>query len=188
VVEAAMRLARDSHLEDVSMRALAKDLGVPVMTLYSYVPNKEALNELVSDHVLRAVRVPDPDTGSWEERLRRLERDARHAMAQYPGVKFSQRGGVPPEAARLTGGVLSILKDGGFTPAQARRAFAALFTLMIGQIEIDVVHHENAAMAATMESVTESIDLSPDDAFEFALNALIEGLKVLLTEGHPGPP
>src|SRR5579862_2231836 len=75
VVQAAMQLARASHLEDVSMRALAQELGVPVMTLYSYVPNKEALNELVSDYVLRGVSIPGPDQGSWEERLRQLERD-----------------------------------------------------------------------------------------------------------------
>jgi TetR/AcrR family transcriptional regulator, tetracycline repressor protein len=186
VARAAMRLARVSNLEDISMRSLAQALGVPVMTLYSYVANKEALNELVSNHVLQAVSIPNRESGSWEERLRQLERAARRAVAQYPGVKINQRGGVPSEAARLTSGVLSILEDGGFAPGQARLAFAALFTFMIGQIEID---HNRATtiLAATLESVTQPIEVSRDEAFEFALSVLIEGFKGLLGQEDPAP-
>ena len=62
------------------MRALAQELGVPVMTIYNYVPNKDALYELVMNSVLRQVRVPPPEDGAWEERLKQLERDARSAL------------------------------------------------------------------------------------------------------------
>src|SRR5579862_7132479 len=89
IVEAALKLAEEKgRLENVSMRALAQDLGVPVMTIYNYVQNREALYELVIDHVLRPVRVPLPEEGSWEDRIRQLERDARRAVGQYPGVSF----------------------------------------------------------------------------------------------------
>ena len=40
------------------MRTLAQELGVPVMTIYNYVANKDALYELVLNHVLRSIRVP----------------------------------------------------------------------------------------------------------------------------------
>lgn len=53
VVEAALTLTDRSCLEDVSMRSLAGELGVPVMTVYNYVASKEVLNGLVIDHVLR---------------------------------------------------------------------------------------------------------------------------------------
>ncbi|HUC37091.1 MAG TPA: TetR/AcrR family transcriptional regulator C-terminal domain-containing protein [Acidimicrobiales bacterium] len=184
IVKAALKLTASSHLEDVSMRALAQELGVPVMTIYSYVPNREAFYELVTDHVLRTVAVPGPSEGSWEERLLQLERDARAAMRKYPGVKFNRRGGISPEAARLTNGVLSILEDAGFGRAEARLAFASLFTLMVGQIEIDS-YDESAASTAVIESVTQTTNDSSDVAFEFALNAVIEGLKILL---NPKPP
>jgi len=179
IVEAAMRLARAGHLEDVSMRSLAQELGVPVMTIYNYVPNKEALYELVSDHVLRPVRIPPPEEGPWEERLWQLERDARQAMRKYPGVNFHQRGGVSPEAARLTDGVMSILASAGFDPTAARLAFATLFTFMIGQIELDCFE-EDSSTAATVESVTGATNLSPDEVFEFGFAAVIEGLKIMV--------
>ena len=38
-----MHLASSVRLENVSMRALAHELGVPVMTIYNYVANKDAL-------------------------------------------------------------------------------------------------------------------------------------------------
>ncbi len=58
IVEAALKLTDESNLGDVSMRSLAHELGVPVMTIYNYVASKEALNELIVDHALRLVEVP----------------------------------------------------------------------------------------------------------------------------------
>jgi AcrR family transcriptional regulator len=184
IVEAALELAGAGHLEDVSMRSLAQALEVPVMTIYNYVPNKEALYDLVSDHVLRPVRVPSPDKGPWEERLWHLERDARLAMRKYPGVNFQRRGGVSPEAARLTDGVMSILASAGFDPTAARLAFATLFTFMIGQIELDSLE-EDSSSAATVESVTGATHLSRDEGFEFGFAAVIEGLKIMLDRHRP---
>lgn len=119
------------------MRALAKELGVPVMTVYNYVPSKDALHELVVNHILRAVRVPSPDQGSWEERMRQLQMDARRAMSRYPGVSLSRAGGQAVEAVRLAEGVMSILRSGGFDPDDAALIFATLYTFVLGQIEVD---------------------------------------------------
>src|SRR5215472_2439244 len=66
IVAAALKLSADGWLEDLSMRALAAELSVPVMTLYNYVPSKDALQELVLNHVLRPVRVPPPDV-QWRD-------------------------------------------------------------------------------------------------------------------------
>ncbi len=107
------------------MRALAGQLGVPVMTLYNYVASKDALHVLVLDHVLRPVRVPPPDAGPWDERIRQLERDARRAMAKHPGLSLMRQGLESSEAARLADGVLSILADGGFSPDEGLKTMVA---------------------------------------------------------------
>src|SRR5437773_2533704 len=88
IVDAALRLVGDRRLEDVSMREIAKELNVPVMTLYNYVSSKDELSTLIVDHILRPVRVPDEDEGTWRERIRSLERDARQAMAGHRGVSI----------------------------------------------------------------------------------------------------
>jgi AcrR family transcriptional regulator len=162
------------------MRALADELGVPVMTIYNYVASKDALYELVMDSVLADVRVPPPDEGTWEERLKQLERDARAALAHLPGVSIDRRNS--PEGRRLAEGVLSILASAGFDEQQSSLAFATLFTFMIGQIDIDVeVAEASASAAAAAVQATADLTRSSRDAiFEFGFDAVIEGLKARL--------
>jgi AcrR family transcriptional regulator len=168
-------------LEDISMRELAAQLGVPVMTLYNYVASKDALHVLVLDHVLRPVAIPSPDTGPWDERIRRLERDARRAIAKHPGLSLMRHGLESTEAARLTDGVASILTDGGFSPDDAARAIAALFALTLGQLEIDAIAvTSGVAVEASFETATGPAQLSRDELFDFGLDVVIEGLKATL--------
>jgi hypothetical protein len=132
------------------------------------------------DSVLATVRVPGPDEGSWEERLKQLERDARAALAHLPGLTIDRRGS--PEGRRLAEGVLSILASGGFSEEQAFLAFATLFTFMVGEIDIDVdvAAASGSAAAAAVQSAAEITRLSRDEIFEIGFNAVIEGLKATL--------
>ena len=179
IVGAAVELARSVPLENVPMRALAEALGVPVMTIYNYVANKDALYELVLNHVLRPVRVPDHEDGTWEDRLKQLERDARNALGEFPGLSFDRRESA--EGTRLADGVMAILASAGFTPEEAAMAFAALFTFMVGQINVDVdVAGRGGPAAAAVHATVQATNSSRDEIFEFGFDALIEGLKVKL--------
>ena len=168
------------------MRELAGELGVPVMTIYNYVPNKEALYDLVSSSVLRGVRVPSPDEGTWEERLKQLERDVRRALVDFPGLSLERADST--EGARLAEGVMSILASAGFGPTDAALAFAALFTFMIGQLDVDVEIAEAGGPAATAVQVAATAtDMTPDEIFEFGFDAVIEGLKLKLRRALTSP-
>jgi TetR/AcrR family transcriptional regulator, tetracycline repressor protein len=184
IVDAALRLTRGVGLDKLTMRALARELDTPPMTIYHYVPNKEALRELVVDHILAEIRVPGSDEGTWEDRLQQLERSARRVFAQHPGVstQFGDRGSV--ESRRLAEGVLAILHDGGFSPEDAVLCFAALYTFMTGQIDLDAMADAivSGTPRATLESVTRVSGYSRDELFEFGFGAVIAGLKAKLLE------
>jgi len=183
IVEAALELSRRKSLEDVSMRDLAGQLGVPVMTLYNYVASKDALHVLVLDHVLRPVPVPSPDAGEWDDRIRLLEREARRAMARHPGLSLMRHGLESSEAARLADGVTSILAEGGFSPDDAARAVAALYAVTIGQLEIDAVAvTSGGAIEASFEPATRAAQLSREELFDFGLDVVIEGLKAMVAK------
>jgi len=181
---AALRLTHEVGLANLSMRALARELDVPTMTIYNYVPSKEALQELVVNHVLREIRIPESAAGTWEQRLRRLLRDARSVFAANPGVsaQFGDRG--TAEVTRLAEGVLAILRDGGFKPRGAVLCFATLFTFMTGQIDLDAMADAIDIRSAntTLEGVARSAPFSRDELFEFGFDAVIEGLKTKLLE------
>ncbi len=166
------------------MRALARELGVPPMTIYHYAPSREYLHALVVDDILSEIRVPGTDEGNWEERLRKLHHDARHVFAEHPGVSAHLGDGGSREGARLAEGVLAILADGGFSPDGAVVCFATLFTFMTGQIDLDAMSHFVAhnVPTATLDNVTRSAGFSREELFELGYDALMAGLKTKLLQ------
>ena len=77
VVRAAVEVADEDGLAATSMRRVAERLDVTVMSLYTYVPAKAELTDLMVDRVLApaAPADPVPAGGSWRERLERVARD-----------------------------------------------------------------------------------------------------------------
>lgn len=75
IVSIAVELADAGGMESVSMRTIAARLSYHVMSLYYYVPDKQALVSLMVDSVMQQHHYPDPGDLSWRERL--------HTAAQY---------------------------------------------------------------------------------------------------------
>jgi AcrR family transcriptional regulator len=90
IVGAAVELADREGLAAVTMRRLATELGVGAMTLYTHVPGKGELVDLMYDSVLGEV-YPSPPAGDWRERLTAVARAnwelfVRHPWAAYLGT------------------------------------------------------------------------------------------------------
>ncbi|MBE3203520.1 MULTISPECIES: TetR/AcrR family transcriptional regulator [Parafrankia] len=86
VVSAATDLADQEGLAAVTMRAVARTLGVVPMTLYTYVPGKEELLDLMLDAAY--ARMPRADTAGapWRQRLTAVADDNRALFAAHPWV------------------------------------------------------------------------------------------------------
>jgi AcrR family transcriptional regulator len=80
IVEAAIRVADAEGLAALSMRRVAGELGVGTMSLYTYVPGKAELLDVMLDTVLGEVARPDGAAGDWRARL---EGHARELWAHY---------------------------------------------------------------------------------------------------------
>ena len=68
VVKAAVALADADAIDAVTIRRVAEQLGVSPMSLYTYVPGRAELLDLMIDHAHGELPVPDPDLG-WREAL-----------------------------------------------------------------------------------------------------------------------
>jgi len=86
IVAAAMRLADAEGLAAVSMRRIAGDLGVAVMTLYSHVPGKGELVDLMLDGVLGELYPDEPavTSGEWRARLTTVARANWDFFLRHP--------------------------------------------------------------------------------------------------------
>jgi AcrR family transcriptional regulator len=72
VVDAAIELADVEGLAAASMTRVAKALGVGTMTLYTYVPSKEELLDLMVDQVLGERELPrpgEPGPADWRDQV-----------------------------------------------------------------------------------------------------------------------
>lgn len=89
VTDAAIRMADAEGLEAVTMRALAARLGIGAMTVYSYVPGRVELVELMLDQVAAHTYDGRPLPGAapdWRAGMERVV-DANWAMHQaHPWV------------------------------------------------------------------------------------------------------
>jgi AcrR family transcriptional regulator len=83
VIAEAVALADAQGLGAVTMRAVAARLGAAAMSLYSYVPDKQALVREMVEHVTREQQYPHP-TGDWRADLHRLAHLQRALVLQHP--------------------------------------------------------------------------------------------------------
>ncbi|MFW3170805.1 TetR/AcrR family transcriptional regulator [Geodermatophilus sp. CPCC 206100] len=86
IVTAAVRLADAEGLAALSMRRVAADLGVGAMSLYTHVPGKGELVDLMLDAVL-AELYPDEEVvrgGDWRARLAAVARANWDLFLRHP--------------------------------------------------------------------------------------------------------
>jgi AcrR family transcriptional regulator len=133
VVRAAVRIAQVEGIETISMRRVAQDLGVTPMALYRYLPDKEALIDVVVDEALSAVPVPDRSETMPDELLNCFTR-LYDLLLEQPGLARTA-GGRPlegPIATRLAEGVLALLQGNGICEDEAAKLLVSAFSLILG--------------------------------------------------------
>jgi AcrR family transcriptional regulator len=84
IVEAAIELADRYRLDAVTMRRVADRLGVAPMTLYTYVPGKAELIDLMLDDLYAGMPRPDHSDLSWRDRVEAVAHANRTMFAAHP--------------------------------------------------------------------------------------------------------
>lgn len=133
VVDAGIALADAEGLPAASMTRVAKALGVGTMTLYTYVPSKDELLDLMTDQVLgeRALPGPgEPRPAYWREQVELYSEQTR-AMFQRHRWLADVSAVRPPVGPGMLSGweyLLSALLIIGLTPTQVNEASLAITT------------------------------------------------------------
>jgi AcrR family transcriptional regulator len=93
IAAAALGVADRDGFAAVSMRRLARELGVGTMSLYHYLRTKDDLLELMDDAVIGELLVPpDELPDGWREALTAIARRTRQAWSRHPWAIDSLRG------------------------------------------------------------------------------------------------
>ncbi|MFD0688319.1 TetR/AcrR family transcriptional regulator [Actinomadura fibrosa] len=198
IVRAAIGLIEREGAGALSMRRVAAELGVAVMSLYNHVPNKAALLEGVAEHVVAGMELEDDPSRSFADRARVLVRAFRTVAHEYPRCMTivltheidSPAGLRPAERA------LALADAAGFDGETSVRIMRALLAYALGaQLRetgaVRMLDHLAAAPADSYgrldpDEFPHVIALAPQLArhdpetdFEFGLDLLIRALDAL---------
>ncbi len=84
IVSAAVDIADNEGLGALSMRQVGQSLGVSAMSLYTYVPGKAELIDLMVDNVYGETSKPDDVPGGWRVRLDLVARENWALFLRHP--------------------------------------------------------------------------------------------------------
>lgn len=144
VVLAAMAIADADGIDRVTFRAVATRLGVGVMSLYNYVPDKQALMYGMAEEAAAELRLPEP-TGDWRADMHRVAHEQRTLLHRHPWLvtESSHLQPLGPAILAHIEWALGVLEPTGLS-AQERLETIAMFNWFIG----NMVRGELATRAA----------------------------------------
>jgi AcrR family transcriptional regulator len=212
VVRSAIAIADRDGLGAVTMRRVAAALGVRPMTLYTYVPDKAALLELMLDAAyLEMPRADWPGEG-WRERTTAVAHDNRALFAAHPWAAAisSSRPPLGPGLMAKYEHELNALAHAGLDDVETDAALTFLLDFvrssalaardaqasvresgmtdeqwweqhapLLARV-IDPDAYPTAARVGAAAGAAQGGAYSPDRAWEFGLERVLDGLGALI--------
>ncbi|HVW45012.1 MAG TPA: TetR/AcrR family transcriptional regulator C-terminal domain-containing protein [Amycolatopsis sp.] len=136
IAAAALAVLDRDGLDGLSMRAVGKQLGFGTMSLYRYITDREQLEGLIVDLVLRDVDLDLPPV-SAHDRLVLLAQRVRHVVREHPAVVpllLTQRHN-SPGSRRWGEAALSVFAEAGFRGERRVVAFRAFLSYVLGALQ-----------------------------------------------------
>jgi AcrR family transcriptional regulator len=157
IVDIAIAIADAEGTAAVSMRRIAKELQVGVMSLYWYIESKEDLHQLMLETVQEEIKAPEP-SGDWRVDLAAFARSTRAMMHRHPWA-IDHIGVGPPSGsndARNADRLIAALDGCGLDIVTSLWALMTLSTYVTGAAvrEIQEARWQRTA-EATMSAMPE---------------------------------
>jgi AcrR family transcriptional regulator len=145
-VRAAVAIADADGLGAVTFRTVATRLGTGVMSLYSYVPDKQTLVYDMVEHVSGELELPVP-TGDWRADLRLLAHRQRALLHRHTWLigALSHLQPLGPALLAVLEFALAALEPTGLPPAACLETFSLLNGFVANLVRAEITGREAAA-------------------------------------------
>ncbi|MCW2780685.1 MAG: TetR family transcriptional regulator [Marmoricola sp.] len=190
VVAAAVSFIDEAGLPGLSMRRLGDMLGVEAMSLYRYVPGREALLDAVVETIVAEMQedddVTDQPQDGWQDFLQRQAHGVRRVALTHPKI-FPLVASRPAEAPWLRPPLRSLkwvesfmsgLQSEGFSDPAAVTAYRSFSSFLLGHLLLEV-----AALGADLgplDVIDDGVELNKS----LALYPTVARLRRPLAEDH----
>jgi AcrR family transcriptional regulator len=153
IVQAAIEIADADGLAALSMRRVAERLGVGTMSLYTYVPGKAELLDLMLDRVSGETARPEDVPGGWRAKLELIARENWALFHRHPWLLRISTGRPPlgPNVIAKYEYELRAVEDIGLTDLE----IDSVVTLILGHVHSAARGAVEAAQAAQHTGMTD---------------------------------
>jgi AcrR family transcriptional regulator len=119
VIATGVAIADAEGLAALSIRKVASRLGIGAMSIYTYVPGRSELVELMIDHVYGEHAIPDPALG-WRQRIEQWARETWRIYSAHPWLLDYNMARLPigPHVLDVSESLYAALHAAGFTGAE----------------------------------------------------------------------
>ncbi|OBI52040.1 TetR family transcriptional regulator [Mycobacterium kyorinense] len=194
VIEAAAAILDQYGIADLTMRRLARELGITPGALYWHFPDKQRLLGAVADHILRPADV-DAGLGAdldWRSRVRSVCSRMRDALLSHTDgaelVSASFAAGQSRGVGHLLTALAGAAAEAGLAPAQSELAARTILYYVLGATADEQSRMQWDAAGAVPE--TQSViapSANPSSGFDFGLRLLIDGIAGQPAAGRVSP-
>lgn len=201
VVFAALAVLDRAGAEALTIRAVARQVGAPPMSLYTHFSNKQELLELMVGEILKHL-YQDDGNATWQAELEALCRRVYKAFLGHPHWTPLLTRGMPAAEVPVRERLLAMMVADGMRPQQA---FSVLSSALLSTTGFVVAQHilqtangdsvvgqryesirQSSAAASdspvTREAVAGRAELAMRDVFDVTLRSLVRGYEVLARE------
>ncbi|RJL22930.1 TetR family transcriptional regulator [Bailinhaonella thermotolerans] len=216
IVRTAIALADRESVAVVSMRRIATELDVGVMSLYRYVSSREELNDLMVDAVFGDRPLPEPGPDGWRAKLELSAREEWDLYRSHPWmahlVAITTRPPAAPGLMAYTDWRMRALAGQGLDFATLVQV-AIMIGTYVQSAAVPLAYEARAARttrhtreewararretfertigAARLPMVSEFGDEAfeasePENIFEFGIHRMLDGIETLIRGGGPG--
>jgi AcrR family transcriptional regulator len=197
VVNAALEVVDRVGVGALTIRAVARRVGAPPMSLYTHFANKEELIDLMYGEVARRLYT-DAGHARWQDELAALAERIHGTLLEHPRwIPLLSRPALPvslPVRER----VLRLMTETGKAPEEALSVLHAVGLVAIGQALVDLTFREAEGVPAfkkrfawqkswyaqdshgetlSAEAFAKTPELDLGAAFAFTIRALVDGVS-----------
>ncbi|MBG6057542.1 AcrR family transcriptional regulator [Cryobacterium sp. MP_M5] len=200
-VRAAVALADRDGLDSLSMRKLARELGIEAMSLYYHVTGKDDILDGMVEVVVAEMALP-ADGAKWQAALRDGAESARAVLGRHPWAISLMDSRTTRATLKHHNAVIGCLRNAGFSFGLAAHAMSLLdsyvhgFALQEASLPLD----ESGDIGAATEQIMGRQDLMAEfpylsemavahilqpgyaygNEFRFGVGVILDGLEAAL--------
>jgi AcrR family transcriptional regulator len=134
ILDAAIRLLDREGAEAFTMRALAEQLGVGTMAVYSHFRGKEEISDAVAQRLLESIELPPAGCCDPRQELREVCRGVYRLFTEHPSALqlMTVRPLRGDDAIAVIDRMLALLCDAGLPRTDAAHAHIGLMQYTVG--------------------------------------------------------